>query len=359
MNPKTVEQLVEEALDAFNDPQQSVADHVRRAIRVATKRNDYVALLRLLPETFDLTVGSKIDHPGYRDARENLAALIGREEAKKQAITAFMRFERDRSSGDGMTHGSNIGQIEALRRQVVDAAAGFETVPQNLTPIDTYFVAERYDKARAELVPVANLYDNIIERVRQAVFDIVVDIERQMEAGQRRPGVFERGRQYVETSLAERAPEALEKFRAAEAALEEGSPEDLAHALTSCRRMIKALADALYPATDETILGADGRERAMTDEAYRNRLVQFASERIDSGTHRDFAKETMRSLGARLQRLNELSSKAVHDEVSRTEAETCIMWTYLTAADFLRLADGTSPRLAEDDDGPEGVSAKS
>lgn len=82
----------------------------------------------------------------------------------------------------------------------------------------------------------------------------------------------------------------------------------------------------------------------MTDDAYRNRLLQFASERLGS-THNDLVKETMRSLGARLQRLNELSSKGVHDEVGRIEAETCVMWTYLTAADVLRIADGTSIKV--------------
>src|SRR5665811_160385 len=63
---RTVEQLVEEALDAFDDPTASVAGHVRRAIRIATKRQDYPALIRLLPETFDLSVGTKVDHPAFK-----------------------------------------------------------------------------------------------------------------------------------------------------------------------------------------------------------------------------------------------------------------------------------------------------
>lgn len=175
----------------------------------------------------------------------------------------------------------------------------------------------------------------------------MVDTERQIESGQRRPSVFERGQAYIAETLTRRAPDALAIFEAAEESLQRGTSEDLSHALTSCRRMIKALADALYPATGQTITGDDGREREMTDGAYNNRLLQFAIENIDGLAHRGLVKEALKGLGNRLHRLNELSSKGVHGVVSAAEAETCLMWTYLIVADFLRISDGTSPRLHE------------
>ncbi len=101
-------------------------------------------------------------------------------------------------------------------------------------------------------------------------------------------------------------------------------------------------------------MGEDGRERTMSNDACCNRVLQFPSGRLGASTHHGVIKETLSSLSGRLQRLNELSSKGVHDEVSRAEAETCVMWTYLTAADPLRVADGTAPRLPVlDEDGRE------
>ncbi|MFJ1511847.1 hypothetical protein [Cellulosimicrobium funkei] len=346
MPEKSVEQLVHEALDLFDDQSQPVASHVRRAIRIATRRQDYVALIRLLPETFDYTAKGPIDHPAFTDARANLALLVGVEEADRQVLQITRRHLRGRLSTreGGNVHGASVGQLEAQLGQVSDAVRHYSTVPGNLTQIDTYFVAKNYDKATADILPYQADLQTVLERIRQVVHDMLVETERQLESGQRRPSVFERGQAYIEESLARRAPEALARFRAAEDALEEGTPEDLSHALTSCRRMIKALADALYPATGEAFTGADGRERVMSDEAYNNRLLQFALENIDGSTHQGLVKETLRGLGNRLARLNELSSKGVHDEVSSAEAETCLMWTYLTAADFLRIADGTSPR---------------
>lgn len=346
---KSVGQLVEEALDAFDDPSSTAAAHVRRAIRIATKRQDYLGLIRLVPWTIDIKGGGLKDHQVMQEARENLIALLGAGEGNRQAKAAAMRHMGNRQHGDSNSdniYGQSIGQLEGLLNEYNDLNDSYKKPPENLTPIDTYFVARDYDSAAAKLLPVRRDLENLIERVKQSVHDFLVETERQLEQGQRRPDVFDRGREYITRSLRERAPDALDKFNAAEEALDSGSPEDLAHALTSCRRMIKALADALYPPTDKVLLGEDGRERTMSDDAYRNRLLQFASERLGGSTHHGVVKEALRSLGGRLQRLNELSSKGVHDEVSRAEAETCVMWTYLTAADILRIADGTAPRLA-------------
>lgn len=342
MAAKTVDQLVEEALDRFDDPLATVTSHVRRATRIASKRQDYVALLRLYLETFDFSTG-EIRHPSLQDAQANLTALLGEEKARQLQMSAIKSHMQTRQRADGKTDGASIGQLESFLMQQKEVLESYKKPPENLTPIDTYLVAKDYDSASAQILPLRRDLENVIERVKQMVHDFLIDTERQIESGQRRPNVFDRGREYLEQALRTRAPEALEKFRAAEESLDSGEPEDLAHALTSCRRMIKALADALYPATGVVITGEDGRERTMTDDAYRNRLLQFASERLAS-THNDLVKETMRSLGARLQRLNELTSKGVHDEVDRVEAETCVMWTYLTAADILRIADGTSIR---------------
>lgn len=348
MAVRTVEQMVEEALDEFDDPAASVTTHVRRAIRIATKRQDYVSLLRLCLETHDLTAG-KSDHSGLEDARNNLTALLGRERTQQAQTAAAVSFMRARQRSGGKSEGvfaQNIAQLENLLAQQKEIAESYKKPPENLTQIDTYFVAKEYDAATAKILPYRQELEDIIERVKQMVHDFLIDTERQIEFGQRRPSIFDRGREYIEQALVARAPDALEKFQAAEECLASGQPEDLAHALTSCRRMIKALADALYPATGVVIVGDDGREREMTDDAYRNRLLQFASERVGS-THNGLVKETMRSLGARLQRLNELSSKGVHDDVGRVEAESCIMWTYLTAADILRIADGTGVSESE------------
>lgn len=344
MATTSVEQLVDKAIEAFDDETTSVSGHVRRAVRIASKRQDFIGLIEFIPETLDFT-GGQVDHPVMAEARDNLSALLGKKKAEEQYFAAVMRYmTRRRNSADpaGNIHGGSIGHLESMLAELDEQHRSFQTAPTNLTPIDTYFVLEKYDKSIAALLPLRTSLKQTIQRVKDAVHGFLVETEHQLRSGQQRPTVFDRGREYIEQSLTQRAPEALAVFRSAEEALERGGPEDLAHALTSCRRMIKAIADAVYPATDEVITGADGRDRKMDDSSYQNRLLQFAVEELGKSTHTDLLQETFRSLGMRLKRLNELASKGVHGEVSRSEAETCIMWTYLTAGDILRIADGTS-----------------
>jgi hypothetical protein len=126
-----------------------------------------------------------------------------------------------------------------------------------------------------------------------------------------------------------------------------GGEEDISHALTSCRRMIKSLADALYPATNEEKPGLDGVSRKMSDEAYKNRLLQFVRERV--GKHKSGAvlQAIISDLGKRLDALDALSSKGVHADPSIAEAHTCVVQTYLLAGDLLTIADGSSMHLRD------------
>lgn len=344
MATTSVEQLVDEAIEAFDDETASVSGHVRRAVRIASKRQDFIGLIEFIPEALDFT-GGRVDHAVMTEARENLTALLGKTKADEQYFAAILRYmTRRRISADpgSDVQAGSIGHLESMLAELEEQHRSFQTVPTNLTPIDTYLVLKENDKNIAKLLQPRTSLKQAIQRVKDAVYGFLVETEHQLRSGQQRPTVFDRGREYIEQSLTQRAPEALAVFRSAEEALERGGPEDLAHALTSCRRMIKAMADAVYPASNEVITGADGRDRKMDDSSYQNRLLQFAVEELGKSTHTDLLQETFRSLGMRLKRLNALASKGVHGEVSRSEAETCIMWTYLTAGDILRIADGTS-----------------
>jgi hypothetical protein len=44
----------------------------------------------------------------------------------------------------------------------------------------------------------------------------------------------------------------------------------VAHALTSCRRILKAVADVAFPAQSEPIVGQDGEPRVVDDDHYKN-----------------------------------------------------------------------------------------
>ena len=116
--------------------------------------------------------------------------------------------------------------------------------------------------------------------------------------------------------------------------LASSSTEDWSLALTSCRRVIKAVADILFPPQKEKING-----RLVGDEQYINRLWAFLDQNVVHGSDKNLAKAHVDYLGAFLQKLNDKASKGVHASVSHKEAVRAVLYTYLTLGDILEFAD--------------------
>ena len=147
---------------------------------------------------------------------------------------------------------------------------------------------------------------------------------------------FETIREKVDNLLLELCPEAVEKFMSAYNGLNSKSSEDWSLALTSCRRVIKAVADSLFPPTDKQKNG-----RKLGEEQYINRLWAFLDEQLEAGSDKDLAKAHVDYLGSFLQRLNDKASKGVHAAVSHEEAVRVVLYTYLTLGDILELTPTT------------------
>ena len=108
--------------------------------------------------------------------------------------------------------------------------------------------------------------------------------------------------------------------------------------------LLKSVADALYPASEEPISGRDGKSHSMTDDKFVNRLIQFLSEALPTAAGEVIQAE-LGEFGRRLDALNELSSKGVHATVTQAEVDLCIVRTYLFAGDLMRVREGVSAAL--------------
>ncbi|MET3367235.1 UNVERIFIED_CONTAM: hypothetical protein ABIE34_000456 [Jeotgalibacillus campisalis] len=340
-----VAKLVTNALDAFDQPGRPVAALVRQAARIAALRQDYLAQYRFQMELLDVSTGAAKTDPTMALINANLVTLLGVEEARAQVVEMYMQYQTGRKmSGSENIYVISVAQLESYLAQVRGVYNEY-SVADKTSNYYAHTAAVAADEQQAKLIPVIQQHETILERIRQDVYNYLLQTETDLHSGKPSSNVFERGLEYVRTSLAERSPEALDKFAAAEASLAAGTPEDLSHALTSTRRMIKDLADALYPPTGETIVGEDNVERAMNDDAYRNRLIQFAKVRLGNSLSGKVLSETLASYGKRISNLDSMANKGVHRDVTAAEAEQCVIWTFMLAADLLRIADGTSQDL--------------
>jgi len=224
------------------------------------------------------------------------------------------------------------GQIAAMEAYNRDSAP-----PAGLAPVDLYEANRTYQLMRINSEQTIREFTRVLSRIRSRLHRFLVETESALAFEHTASSTFERTRRYVDGQLGTIAPEALAQFQAAYERSDAGSPEALSHALTSCRRILKSLADVLYPADGALIKGADGKSREMTDDKYRNRLWQYVSERQASSTTRLLVQATLEEVGRRVDLLNELASKGVHDQVTLEEVDQCVLQTYLLAGELLRL----------------------
>lgn len=142
-------------------------------------------------------------------------------------------------------------------------------------------------------------------------------------------------------------PEETQKLTAIYEGLNDENPEKWATALTSCRRMIKALADKLYPASEKSIQKGDKKIK-ITEDAFINRLMCYIEENSDSQTLNRISNSDLRYIGDRLDSIYSQTCKGTHDNISKEEAEKCFLRTYIIVGDILDIYQNKLETAKED-----------
>ncbi len=308
----------------------------RAALRVAMLRQDTVAEFWLRMEVEGIDDSSQDRN---RALLARLTAQIGAEGAQRRWEVAAESFQTRRTM-----------DLDGKRAVLAPSVAGLESslsslmtihddeIPFGMTPLDTGLAFLDRQKVRSTLSMPVSERRSMLERIKDAAYIYVLDAEAQILAGEAVPDSVARGRAFVEKELARVAPNALDALRAAEARSADHEREAVSQAATSCRRAIKALADALYP-PGPPVTGDDGEVRSMDDDHYRNRLTTWVLQQRGRSTHADLLASNLLSLGTRLKSLDDLASKGVHADLSHAEVESCVSWVYMLATDLLRVEE--------------------
>jgi hypothetical protein len=335
-----IETRLADAMAAADDASTPVSVVVNKALRVARLRSDWGAVIWLLMETR----GAKDKQAKERAGREVGPHLTLEEMTRfwKDATEAYIS-ERALTMQSEAIMPTSVAEAEGISAALREQAAHL----QPASGLEGFMLRdESHDmaKTRAQFLTTAADNDAMLARVRTRVADYLSQVERQIAFGQVNADIWERNRAFVDAELAKVAPDALEQFQAAYRRQAENESEARSHALTSCRRVLKSLADALYPATDALVPGADGKSRPMTDDRFVSRLIQFVTDAAPGKTGQVMTAE-IQDFGTRLAALNELSSKGVHSKVTQAEVDLSLIRTYLIAGDLLRLREGSSAAL--------------
>ena len=246
--------LVQETLDQFDAPGMTVAALTRRCQRIASLRGDGVALSWLTMESTDVANQFTNQSEASRASRESLAARLlttipGDEANAKWTAEYDGYISRRRVDGTREANLRSVQQIEELTRTLREQeAATLVSPPPGMHSYDLGKHVSDQDRARTQLVASRIALETVLARIKARLWEFLTETEYELSFGEATAETFHRLRTYVDKQLMTISPPALEQFQTAYRRLKDGGDEDRAHALTSCRRVLKTLADQLYPA---------------------------------------------------------------------------------------------------------------
>lgn len=315
--------LVRVALDTFDGV--SLAVSVRRARRIAQLRGDAEDAWRFGMDMRPIggPPEQRIRHSrdiwpekSYEEVREKHHALV-EEMILERSITMD---ETGETTGSRGVWAGSVQELEA--RQAL-----FEA---EIDSIDDS--ADRF-----ELVKRVWASREVLERIRHRTFIYLCTCERELMFGATISRTFDLYQTRAESFIKQIAPEILEQFNAAHRRSADGNLESRSQALTSCRRILKAAADAVFPARDEPVIDAKGVERMVGPEQYRNRLLLSLERATSGGSERKLIHATVEEFAKRIEHLDTVANKGVHAEVTQDEVNLCVIQTYLITSEILRL----------------------
>jgi hypothetical protein len=296
-------EFVTTTLSEIESNQVPLSSIIRKCIRVARLRNDYENLWWLELEMIPFTHQKE-----WHRVRREVSPHFSQAQCKAlhERFVKVYAEERAARSLEGeslINKGEVCGlSVEELEDRVICLQRESEAAvpPPGLHPTDLYLVDQEKSKYRMLMASQASDMRDILSRIRHRVHNFLSQSEKQLAYGQLNADIFEQNRRYVDLKLSDIAPEALEKFVTVYRRLGEGNLEARAQAVTSCRRILKALADVVYPPRQEKAEGVDGKMRDLSEEKYVARLWQFVSEHVGGHSAGQLLQATLSDLGNRM-----------------------------------------------------------
>ncbi|MFF7866187.1 hypothetical protein ACFZCT_06960 [Streptomyces qaidamensis] len=173
-----------------------------------------------------------------------------------------------------------------------------------------------------------------LDKILGAIHQWVTGIHYELRFGAAVEDAFTVVRSSVDGNIAKLVPDAVMRLSSAFERSVSDNPEDWAGAASTCRRLIKSVADELRPP------GEPVGKRPMTDAHFINRLVDWIVNRPGlSETQRDVIVTDLEYLGRRLDAFADAGNKGAHADVTKYEASRYITGTYLFLGDVLKLQE--------------------
>jgi hypothetical protein len=189
---------------------------------------------------------------------------------------------------------------------------------------------------RNGIVAIIKKYEKRIGIVKGKIYDYTLKIYNQLTYSNTVEDIFTEKRKIVDVKLLNLCPETIRKFSSIFLNMDSNNPEDWANAVHTCRRILKEVADNLYPPKPESIF-IGKKEIKLGEEQYVNRLIQYIESKSKSSTYNAVVGSNLSYIGNRIDSVNNAACKGTHDKINLNEAKSYVIYTYLLLGDILNL----------------------
>lgn len=154
--------------------------------------------------------------------------------------------------------------------------------------------------------------------------------------------VFTRYREQVDLAFSELSKETLLKLQAIEGKINSGNPEMYSQALTTCRRLFESTAVELFSKhfpdyKDKVYKTKSGAEIDVSGNHYKNKLSAVIEKLEDKSMKKTLVGSNVIYLLDWIDNLSNLQCEGVHSDITKEDAERCILQTYMCLGDVLTL----------------------
>lgn len=169
----------------------------------------------------------------------------------------------------------------------------------------------------------------IKSRVISIVHEFVTNVYYEKTFDGLAESIFDQYKKDIDLLIAKNSGDVIEQIPSAIARLSEKDPEAISQALTTCRRIIDAFADHIFPASEETF-NIGGNELSLKQTNVLNRINVFIYKNCKSESRKQKLRQNLANLYSRL-------SAGVHDIVDQHEARNLFFNVYLILGEILTL----------------------
>ncbi|MFC8453877.1 hypothetical protein [Kitasatospora sp. NPDC057223] len=316
--------LVRTALDEFDGRPLSVS--VRRAIRIASLVGDTETAVRLGYELRPSGGDPEANAKAMRRLMADPTLWASPDGPAGAALDEYLKDRSmDREDPEALIAGHSLDRIELLVDYVKPELQG-PVVEPSLFTNDAMLRA-------------------IHELARHRTFTHLCEWERRFNYSSINDTIFGNYKAQVDRLLSTGVPGLVEQFTAVYRRLNEAAAsdpdklatEELAQAITTCRRILESVVDHVLPAQAEP--SATGNK--LDQPSYRNRLFEFIKRANQSSSTAEMTVALTEGLHDRYTAVSKLTNKGVHATMALRTANLCALNTYIVCGEILQLKDET------------------